>query len=675
MKKKVAKLILLLATMSTVLTGCGIVVEPEGEAEATVKEESKKKYLAGDPVEINIRPQDDFYGYVNAETLWNLEVPYGESSAGGFDDAQESVVDALIEIIEDLDSSDEVYEKESSERIILDFYQLCKDKKVTDKKVFDEVFTKIDNVKTIEELGDVLGELSLKYGCDSLLQVAVLENPFKPDEYVVVLVGADTFGSNLKGIHEKESNVKTFRDGLSELIQGYGFDYDTSCEKADAITYLWLDIAGETNFDLQEEYDFITNAKPYTMDEIKALYSNIDAEKWFGSMGFTKDVLSKVDCVYVVDENQAKMVNTLLVEDNLEAWKDYAKCVFLHQYAAFVPQEYSKMDIDMDYKDLENPDFVYDLIMQSCYDELSDLYYEKYYTEEYDAYMQKMKKDIEEAYLQMIMEADWLSDDGKEAMALKFKGIHFYFGGEGRSEKRNAGREIKENLLMTSIYEHGRMRKNTIDKIGTTVDYSVWSMGAQEINAYYKPEANSIYITRGIMNAPFFDIHGDYYSNLGGLGSVICHELSHGFDDSGIRYDKDGKFNPAWVSEEDNEAFQKIVKATEEYYNQYTLLEVYHVKGDKTVGENLADIGSMQCILSLAHNKEEYEKIFENYARIWCTLYQNRYLMNYLEKDNHSPGLVRVNAVLSCFKEFYETYGVKEGDGMYQEPEERINRW
>ena len=156
----------------------------------------------------------------------------------------------------------------------------------------------------------------------------------------------------------------------------------------------------------------------------------------------------------------------------------------------------------------------------------------------------------------------------------------------------------------------------------------------------------------------------------------VGHEMGHGFDTMCMDYNENGEYAPDWLSEADREAFAERAEKMQGYFSDYTVLDIYHVDGKKTSGENYADLGSMECIVNiLKDDKEQLKKYFENYAVTYAETRVDSVAIDALETDEHSPGRVRVNAVLSNCDEFYEIYGIKEGDGMYRAPNERVSRW
>ena len=215
-----------------------------------------------------------------------------------------------------------------------------------------------------------------------------------------------------------------------------------------------------------------------------------------------------------------------------------------------------------------------------------------------------------------------------------------------------------------------------IASLGDPVDRKKAGMRMQTLNACYSPSENNITITVAITNEPYFSAGADYYTNLGGLGSVIGHEMGHAFDSNCIVFDKNGVYNPAWIADVDmKKLLERNEKAASYFEDNFTVFGVYHVDGERTLGENYADLGGMECVTSLAGSEDDLKKIFENYATCWCCKKVDVAIIDQLAYDEHSPEVIRVNAILSTLDCFYDVYDVKEGDGMYIAPENRISRW
>ena len=156
---------------------------------------------------------------------------------------------------------------------------------------------------------------------------------------------------------------------------------------------------------------------------------------------------------------------------------------------------------------------------------------------------------------------------------------------------------------------------------------------------------------------------------------VIAHEVGHAFDSNCIKWDDKGEYNPEWMNEKDREALKERADMCIDYYSGFTIMDVYHVDGELTLGENYADLGALECITNIPENKEEFVDLFEGFGEIWRGISSDVEGIYNLHHDEHSPGIVRVNATLSSCDKFYETYDVREGDGMYVAPEKRVERW
>lgn len=668
------KALALASAMMLSMSGCGIVKEesatPTDASTASETDASKVSYTEKDgKVTYNIRPQDDFYGYVNANDLWNMEIEYGESSAGTFDICNQQVIDEQIAIVQEILSSDEEFEPGSPEQLIRDFYFQQKEKKQDYTKEFDEVFALIDGMKTPDDVATVSAELYKNYGVNSLFTMQLDRNPYTTDEYAISLPNLQTTANLKKLLEENREQLET-RDMLRDYLTGFGVETDEAKERADAIVYFLIDVAAVTDTEAVEEQDVEKLTHIYSEKDLDELLSNIDLGKLLDALEIKNNPYDGYN-VYLPE--QMEVINSYITEDNVDMWKDYFKCYFVRVYEEYAPASYLYYTPE---ESVLPDEMILETVVVSMSNELGELYYNTYYTDEYKDYMAKMEKDIRKAYVDMINGADWLSKEGRASMVKKFNNINFHFGGQEVYEhKASDAKLIGKNAYETQKNFARRQFDNTKANVGAKPDDSVWGMTSPTINAYYSPSANDIYITRGIMNAPFCDLNRDYASNLGGLGSVIGHELSHAFDSNGMKYDADGVYNPDWISKEDQAAFEEKQKQVIDFYNKQTLLDVYHIDGEKTLGENLADIGAVECMLAIVNTKEEKEKLFEAYAVTWCALYPDKGIIAAVTNDVHSPDLIRVNAVLSNFEDFYDVYDVQEGDGMYLEPENRVVRW
>ena len=204
-----------------------------------------------------------------------------------------------------------------------------------------------------------------------------------------------------------------------------------------------------------------------------------------------------------------------------------------------------------------------------------------------------------------------------------------------------------------------------------------WLMSALMVNAYYNVQENSINFPIALLEYDLSNEDTSYYKKLGSFGMIIAHEITHAFDDTGALFDENGNLNN-WWTEKDFEEFEKLQKEVIAYYDEY-LLDNKKIDGTKTVGENIADLGAVSCIVQVAKDKgatdEELKEMFEAFANIWASKSTEEYTRLLINMDTHAPDKIRVNAVLSSIDEFYRLYNVRENDGMYKGIEERVKVW
>ena len=235
--------------------------------------------------------------------------------------------------------------------------------------------------------------------------------------------------------------------------------------------------------------------------------------------------------------------------------------------------------------------------------------------------------------------------------------------------------KLNDSLFDNMINMNKVITEFTEDSVRNKENY--WLMSALSVNAYYNAQENSINFPIALLE---YDIYGEetsYYQKLGSFGMIIAHEITHAFDDTGALFDEKGNLNN-WWQESDYEEFEKLQNEVIAYYDDY-LVEGKKVNGTKTVGENIADLGAMSCIVDVAKNKgasdEELKEMFEAFANIWASKSTEEYIRLLINMDSHAPDKIRVNAVLSSIDEFYRLYNIKENDEMYKPEEERVKVW
>lgn len=651
--------------------GCmAMVQEPNTAGEPQITEEAFDITKLG--------PGDDFYGYVNAEYFQNAEIDmYG--NAGAFNDLNKEVVDRCEEIIREVASGDRnSYLPGSNEQLIYDAYEQLYDYSTGENKdleavsaIVNQIVSDIENTGSTDELMEEWGELYKNYGVTVLADPHAEVDNENISEYCLVLYPLEI--GNMEDLARGGTTATSLYESYSSTLNFAGCDSETGKERARAATYLLVEIAECTDYDTLDSYsDFYADMESYTQEEYSIAFPNTGNGMIFTMIGL--DASNYADTkVELYDIGQWQKIDSLITDENLDALKAFTICRFFEANTNLLPKELGGSDILV-----TNDRIAVEAINNYLPSQVGELYAEKYYDEETVNDVYNMTMEIRDRYIELIGECEWLSDEAKENITLKLMNIKPFIGA-GEPHTIDPADEQLIGATAFETYTNLRTREtygDLLSKLGTQVVINGFeNMAPQTVNACYDPIGNTINIPLAIMGSPFYSKDADYFTNLGAIGGVIGHEISHAFDSSGMDFDMDGRYNPSWIGQADRDAFDEMAQKVSDYYDTYTVLEVYHIDGELTLGENLADISSVECMLSFAVTDEDRMHVFEGWAACWCDISNNSAALNSLEFDVHSPARIRTNAVVALFDEFYEVYGVKEGDAMYVAPENRVTRW
>ena len=660
---------LLCAASITVFSGCGAAITemPEGTGD------EEQTAVIPD----HIRAQDDFFGYVNLETLRNAEFKYGESVAGSAFD-QNLIEDQVKSVINDVISGNG-YPVGTEEYVIKTAYDLFSSYDFDNAAVpasLDSLLHEIDEASTIDELLELDVRIQRDWGCNGILNIAVTPNYLESGTNVLSFGQySGLFDADFESLDESYSSLDSLKEKASIVLQAMGHDKDYSENTGKEFAYIVMDLYNATDMDIARstanQYEYF---KIYSADSIKDILTNVELDGYLNSLGFD---LKYCDEFGLMDPGQLAKLNEIIVAENIDVLKTWELCSVCNTFQRFIVNGYDAFD---QYKTVDyssDEDRVMNEILMVYSSQTDPLYVESYYSSSTDSALISMCDDIKEGYRELISSADWLSSGSRSSLLEKLDNIIYVTGSDMTRQdpdeyKEVRGRDYFEFYLAYKIKDI----RDQIGSLGKPLDRKDIQMPMQMFNACYDPSLNNITITVAITNAPFFDVKADYYTNLGGLGMVIAHEMGHAFDSNCILFDQDGVYNPSWISSADVDKLNdRNVQAIDYFENKFTVFGVYHVDGEQTLGENYADLGGMECIVSLTENDDQRKLLFENYARIWCEKKEASALLDQIEYDAHSPEVIRVNAILSAIDEFYTTYHGSPSDGMYIAPNDRISRW
>ena len=306
---------------------------------------------------------------------------------------------------------------------------------------------------------------------------------------------------------------------------------------------------------------------------------------------------------------------------------------------------------------------------------VGQMYVEKYFPAAAKERMVTLVKNLQTSLGERIKGLEWMSEPTKEKALEKLATFHVKIGYPDKWKDYSA-LEIKDDSYWANIERANDWDYNEmIAKAGTPVDKDEWLMTPQTVNAYNNPTTNEICFPAAILQAPFYDIAQSSSANYGGIGAVIAHEISHAFDTNGASFDENGSLKN-WWTEDDYAAFKE---RTDKIVDQFEGLDSYGAKvnGKLTVSENVADLGGVACALEAAKRDEDFSvrEFFVNFATIWRTKAREEYMQMLASVDVHAPAKWRTNVIVTNFDEFHKEFDVKEGDGMWRAPEDRVIIW
>jgi putative endopeptidase len=430
------------------------------------------------------------------------------------------------------------------------------------------------------------------------------------------------------------------------------------------------------------------NYNSMTKDELAKTYAHLNFSSILNDFG-----LSAANNVVIGQPDFFKAANEMVNKVSIDDWKVYLKFHLVNSYAKFLSSDFVNASFDFYGKALQGtkelkPRYKRMIAYTDDYmgEALGEIYVQKYFSEEAKKRAYEMVNNIATVFGNRIKNLDWMSAETKEKGLAKL-GTFIKKLGYPDKWKDYSSLEISRNSFVENVIAAREFQfEDNVSKFGKPVDKMEWLMTPPTVNAYYNPVTNEISFPAGILQAPFFNASADDAVNYGGIGAVIGHEITHGFDDQGRQYDAEGNLKD-WWTEEDGNKFKEKSSAVEKQYNDYVVLDSVHVNGQLTLGENIADLGGLSIAYEAYTMTEEYKKgekingfspaqrFFISWAQVWRNNIRDEALAQRIITDPHSPGIYRANGPLTNMPEFYEAFGVKEGDKMWKPEAQRAKIW
>lgn len=644
-------------------------------------------------IDSTIKPTEDFYQFVNGRWLKSNEIPESESRWGSFNELEKLNKAKLLAILEEA-AADKNAKAGSNQQKIGDFYSVAIDSVKLNKDgiaPLNNEFAAIEAIKTNDDLIKLIAHFH-SIGVGAMFGGYVGQDPKMSTEYVTQIGQGGISLPDRDYYTNKDDRTlgiqKAFIKHMANMFVLLG-DKPEVADKNAKIVY-----GIETNFakSSMTKIEMRDPEKQYNKKSIKELAELTPAFNWMAY--FDAAGIKGVNTVVVAQPEFFKMLNSSIKTVSINDWKTYLRWGLIDQMSSKLSDNFVNEHFDFYGKTLLGIPALkprwkraLEATDASLGDALGQIFVEKHFTQESKDRVGEMVKNLIAAYRVRIASRDWMSEETKKAANLKLDKVMLKLGYPDKWKDYSSLEINRDSYVQNFMRANNYQFKEMVNKLGKPVDRTEWGMTPPTINAYYNPSMNEIVFPAGIMQPIFFNPSADDAVNYGSMGAIIGHELTHGFDDEGAQFDSEGNLKN-WWTETDKSNFKKKTDILVSQFNNYIAIDSMHVRGELTLGENIADLGgltiSYYALKKSMEGKPVPEKIdgftaeqrfFMAWAQGWRGNMRPEFLKNMVQTNPHAPGNFRVNGPPSNMQEFYDAFGVKEGDKMYRPKAERADIW
>ncbi|MFD0834408.1 M13 family metallopeptidase [Mariniflexile aquimaris] len=648
-------------------------------------------------MDTSISPKDNFFNFVNGTWLKNTEIPADRPRWGSFDELRKRTDFDALAILEEA-AKDEKYTSDTDQGKAINLYKSIMDTVSRNKagiKPLKPYLEKINAVKSIAELQKLMIDMAPKGGI-GFFGVGVGTDA-KNSSRNVVYVSPGALGLPDRDYYvSDDADSKEKREKyvlhIARMLQYLGEKPAVALKNAQKILALETAMS-KPRLDRVERRDRRKSYNPMTIGELQNITNAINWEAQIVGIG-----LPKVDTLIVMQPKYMQALQDIFVENKIEDWKAYMRWTLLNKAADNLSTTLEKANWEFYEKTLNGAikqrprnEIALQVVNGPTGEALGKLYVEKMFPAEAKEKAQKMIKNVIRAYENRINNLTWMSQDTKVKAIEKLNKMTIKIGYPDVWKDYSAltikspaeGGTYFDNSLLVTSWNFNR----NIEKLSKPVDKTEWGMSPQTVNAYFNPSNNEIVFPAAILQPPFYDYKADEAVNYGGIGAVIGHEISHGFDDSGSRYNADGNLVNWWTDEDLNQ-FTALGTALADQYSALEPLPGIKVDGKFTLGENIGDLGGINAAydglqLYLKENGNPglidgftpEQRLFISWATIWRSKMRDEAIKNQVKTDPHSPAMYRGYVPLLNLDTFHSAFEIKPGDGMYLAPEKRVRIW
>ncbi|WP_407480766.1 M13 family metallopeptidase [Elizabethkingia meningoseptica] len=682
----------LLVAVSLLSAGVVMAQKNKKTIQSTKTTTMKDEGLSLANMDRNVRPQDDFYNYVNGSWMKTAKIPSDKSSWGAFNELAEATDNQSLTILNNI--LKENYPKGSEGQKIQDLYGTFMDmnkRNADGLKPVQADIAKIDAIKNLNDLQAYLKE-STRQGFNPFYEWGV-DADLKNSKMNAIYLGSADLGLG-RDYYQKdnEANAKAiaeYQKYIASILVVLG--YKNSPETAKNIFNYEKQLA-KSLLTVEQIRDANLQYNPETMDQLKGLVKNVDLPAYLKAVGVNTDK------VIVGELNYIKNLDTFLTEQNIPLIKDYLKFHLISSNAGRLDKKLDDIQFNFYSKYLRGQKEQrpmnkrgLSLINGVLGEAFGKLYVDKYFPQQAKTEMLTLIDYLKKSFAKHINELTWMSSETKVKALDKLNKFTVKVGYPDKWKDYSKleqvaakdGGTLYGNLQKVSEWSYQR----ELNKIGKPVDKAEWGMSPQTVNAYYNPTNNEIVFPAAILQPPFFNFKADPAVNFGGIGAVIGHEMSHGFDDSGATFDGDGNL-VNWWSDADLKNFKDATTKLANQFSKYEPVKGTHINGEFTNGENIGDLGgvnvaydALQMYLKDKGNPGKIsgftqdQRFFMSWATVWRTLMTEQATINQIKTNEHAPGEFRAFGPLVNTDAFYKSFDVKPGDKLYKKPEDRVKIW
>ena len=648
-------------------------------------------------MDMSVKPSNDFFNFVNGTWLKNTEIPADRTRWGSFDELRKRTDANSLEILAEA-SKNPKYKSDTDQGKAINLYKSIMDTVARNKagnKPLLPYLAKINAVKNVADLQRLMIEMAPKGGV-GFFGVGVGTDA-KNSSKNVVYVGPGSLGLPDRDYYvSDDADSKEKREKyvfhVARMLEFFGDKPAVAKKNAQKILALETQMS-TPRLDRVERRDRRKSYNPMTIADLQKLTPAINWEKQITGIG-----LPKVDTLIVSQPKYMQAMQAILKANKVEDWKAYMRWTAINSAADNLSTDLEKANWDFYSKTLSGAikqrprdEGALQVVNGATGEALGKLYVEKLFPAAAKEKAQKMIKNVIRAYETRINNLSWMSPDTKKSAINKLDKMTIKIGYPDKWKDYSAltikspaeGGTYFDNSLLISEWSF----KRNIEKLNKPVDKTEWGMSPQTVNAYFNPSNNEIVFPAAILQPPFYDYNADEAVNYGGIGAVIGHEISHGFDDSGSRYNADGNL-VNWWTDEDLKQFTALGTALADQYSALEPLPGIKVDGKFTLGENIGDLGGINAAydglqLYLKENGNPgnidgftpEQRLFISWATIWRSKMRDEAIKNQVKTDPHSPGMYRAYVPLLNLETFHKAFDIKPGDGMYVAPEKRVLIW